>query len=32
MDKRTSRNFFNDGKIAKNVYEALMRYEVEITD
>lgn len=30
--KEQAVNFFNDGKIAKNVYEALMRYEVKITD
>ena len=30
--KEDATKYYNDGKIAKNVYEALMRYKVEITD
>lgn len=30
--KEVAQKYFNDGKIARNVYEALMNYEVEITD
>lgn len=30
--KEVATKYYNDGKIAKNVYEALMNYKVEITD
>ena len=30
--KEVAQKYFNDGKITKRVYDALMRYEVEITD
>lgn len=30
--KEQATKYYNDGKIAKNVYDALMKYEVEITD
>lgn len=30
--KEVATKYYNDGKIARNVYEALMKYKVEITD
>lgn len=30
--KELAEKYFNEGKITKNVYDALMKYEVEITD
>jgi hypothetical protein len=30
--REIAQKYFNDGKIARNVYEALMNYKVEITD
>ena len=30
--KEVATKYYNDGKIARNVYEALMNYKVEITD
>lgn len=30
--KEVARKYYDEGKIARNVYDALMRYEVEITD
>lgn len=30
--KKVATKYYNDGKIARNVYEALMNYKVEITD
>jgi len=30
--KEVAQKYFDDGKITKRVYDALMKYEVEITD
>ena len=30
--KEVATKYYNDGKIARNVYEALVNYKVEITD
>ena len=30
--KEVATKYYNDGKIARNVYDALMNYKVEITD